>query len=151
VSYNANIELYDLVGGYNIFVKKNEELDKLFKKYNGQVHIEIKKPQDSKTIQQMKALRALIAAFFYTGASSCQDDVNDVDRFTVWIKRQIGYYIPMEIEGEKNIIIKSFGDATKEEMSDCIDKILKLIDMCDANKDPKIIEIIAGMEANKLF
>jgi hypothetical protein len=99
----------------------------------------------------MRALRALISAFFYNGSASCHHDVDNVDKFTVWIKRQIGYCIYMDIEGEKNCIIKSFEKASKDEMIDCIDRVLKLIDMCDACQDEKIIEIRDGMEKNSLL
>jgi len=149
MSYNINTKLvlFDLIEkGYDIHLGKCEELDKLFKKYGGEVNVSISKPKDSKTDQQMRALRALIGAFFFTGASSCPEDVKDVDRFTIWLKLQFGYYIDMDVHGQKLQVIKSFGDASKDELQDVIDKVLKLIDMCEACQDEKIIEIRNEME-----
>lgn len=152
--YSGNVKLSVMLssspkGKYAIWVDGCEELDKLYNKNPGHlVFISIGKARDSKTQAQMRALRALISAFFFSGASSCPDSVDNIDAFTIWVKLQIDWYVDMEVGEQMIRVVKSFADASKDEMTDCVEKVLKLIDLSGATGDDKIQEIIKGMDEN---
>ncbi len=153
-SQNVKSELID---GVMIIKIHAFELQELFKKYDGMIHVEIKRPQQAKTDAQNRAFHSLLTEYFLSGYHSAPDGINhDLDRFKVWIKARYGVTYTLDVDGEKKLIIESWSKYTKEQAGDCITRTISDIETAgalsgDGPHCAKIREIIKTMEDNSLI
>lgn len=147
---DQNIELNQV--NVNVFDIRliGREIQELFKRYGGVVHIKVTKPQNKGTDAQNKAMHSLLKEYYKTGMHSCPTPCTR-DKFKYYMKRMHGP-IPFffEIAGNKEVVLKSWADYNKQERSDFIDGLISEIHQSGAYvESEKIQEIIAGMELNK--
>lgn len=148
--YSGNVKIIKTFDEkeYHIYIKPNEELDKLYNKTPEHVvFISISKAHTEKTEQQVRTIHALLNAWFFTGCHSAPDDCLDTDRFKLWAKVQFGKCSEVEVNGKLVFVPWSIADYSKDDLSDFIDKIITAIDMSGATSD-KLEEIRKGMFEN---
>ena len=145
--FSQNCKIVKDGNGYIIRVG-GHDLDRLFERHKGNVHVEITKPVSEGTDEQNRAFHALIQAYYLTGMHSAPDG-STLEDFKIHIKWLYGPRWTKEIKGEKFVILKSWGDYNKTERCDMIDAVINEIHQAGAYAESeKIREIIAGMEYN---
>lgn len=154
MTFSQNLKS-ELIDGVMIIKIYAHELQDLYRKYGGMVHVEIKSPQAAKTDAQNRAFHSLLTEYFLSGYHSAPEGL-DLDHFKVWIKARYGVTYTMDVDGETKLIIESWSKYTKEQAGDCITRIRSDIEASGAMSGDgphcaKIREIIKTMEDNSLI
>jgi hypothetical protein len=145
-SHNTRPNLED---GKYVFRVGKSEIENLVEKGQGSVNLTIKKFQMSKTEAENNTIHALLSAYWISGLHSAPEDVTSLSGFKIFMKENYGVkYKRVLKDGREVCFVKSVADYTKEEAADFITAIRSDISQAGADNDPKILEIIEGMESN---
>lgn len=146
--FQRNTKLFPDGRGFSILVI-DPELDSLYKRYKGLVHIRIDRPQTEGTEEQNRAAHALLSAYYATGLHSAPDGTS-LEEFKVQKKLDYGPHWDIKFQDKIVPVPKSWADFTKLERSHFIDSLISEIIQVGAGTDKKIMEILTGMEENSL-
>jgi hypothetical protein len=145
IMYSKNHKIEPSGNGYNLFVV-DAEIDKLFQKHAGNVNVTIKSPVSKGTEEQNRAMHSLLTEFWKTGMHSAPDGT-PLEVFKIYCKILYGVVYTIMVDGKEKTIPKSWGDYTKLERTDFIEKLLHDIHESGAfTESEKIREIVKGME-----
>lgn len=148
--FSQNVKLIKLDSGYSVHVG-GADIDKLYEKFEGKVHCEIKKPMVAGTEEQNRFMHSLLLEYYKTGMSSAPDGMK-FDEFKIYMKLIAGPCYNMVIRGKETTIPKSWADYSKLERSEFIEYLLSEIHQSGAyTESEKIREIIKGAEENSLI
>ncbi|MCP4988382.1 MAG: hypothetical protein GY928_20720 [Colwellia sp.] len=145
----CNVEIKQI--NLNVFDIRiiSSELQELFKKHNGIVHIKISKPMSKGTNKQNKTMHLLLREYYETGMHSAPEGYTLSD-FKLFMKLEYGPVSYIYHKGKTVEVLKSWSDYNKQERSDFISGLLSEIHQSGAyNESEKIREIIDGMELNQ--
>lgn len=149
---SRNIKIKHLFDGEYEIKLIAPELDKIYCKYDGLVHIEIKKPQDDGTEQQNRAAHALMNELFIFMMQHTNNPIMDFVAFKEYLKLQFGFAYYFDNKEKGNMAVpKRWSQMTKEERSSFIDKLISYIHEVGADTEKKVQEILQGMADNALL
>ena len=109
----------------------------------GEVGVKLSKPFSNKTLQQHRAIEAIINEWYKSGQHSAPEGLS-LPLFRYWVKCEYGPIIGQHPEIGK--VPKSLAHYTKEEMKDFIDLIKSDILQSMRPLTLKMQEIFRGME-----
>lgn len=120
--FSKNVKL-DSDNGLYSFLIKDEEIDRLYAKYGGNVNVTIKAPVSRGTEEQNRAMHSLLTEFWNTGMHSAPDGTS-LEVFKIYCKILYGIVYTVVVDGKEKTVPKSWSDYTKLERTDFIEKLL---------------------------
>ena len=149
IEINLKLERAESGGGYLLRLGRSPELLDLVARHKGEVGVRIAAPMSAHTDAQMRAVHALLAAYFTTGMHSCPEGYG-LDGFKLWAKMRYGPCIEIEYEGKPVRLPKSMSRYTKKELTDFMESLISEITQSGAvAESEKLQEILRGMEENR--
>jgi hypothetical protein len=148
IMFSQNSTMIKTEAGYRINLSKSAELDRLYEKYGQTVLVKITAPATPGTEQQNRAAHALLTEYYRTGMHSAPDGTT-LAEFKTQMKCQYGPVSTVEYKGSVYMVPKSWSEYSKAERMIFLDGLISEIHQSGANVDPRIQEILAGMEEIK--
>lgn len=143
IEFNAEIYRKGITEKLYIETGKAQEFLSMAIEKWGKVGVRLMRPISNKTLQQHKAIEAIINEWYRSGQHNAPEGLS-LPLFRYWVKCEYGALVGYHPEIGK--IPKSLGKYTKQEMMDFIDLVKSDILQTMRPLTPKMQEIFLGME-----